>query len=46
MIFCAQIMQQNLPANIAATPLALPHTRPVVAAPAGGLAVTANAEQG
>jgi len=39
-------MQQNLPANIAETPLALPHTRPVDTAPAGSSAVTANTEQG
>jgi len=39
-------MQQNLPANIAATPLALPHTRSVDTVPAGSSAVTANCEQG
>ena len=39
-------MQQNLPANIAATPLALPPTRPIDGAPAGSSAVTTNTEQG
>jgi len=39
-------MQQNLPANIAATPLALPHTRRVADVPAGSSAATANIEQG
>ena len=44
--FYAQLMQQNLPADIAATPLALPNISPVAAAAAGGAAVTAGTEQG
>jgi len=30
--FHVQMMQHNLPANIATTPLALPHTRPTASA--------------
>jgi len=33
---CVQLMQQNLPANIANTPLALPHAGPAASAATTG----------